>query len=38
MFMTQTVAAFVACFVVVGVQAWMFENIPGLCNEDQKGT
>ncbi|KAG8963485.1 hypothetical protein FRC03_002954 [Tulasnella sp. 419] len=35
MFLTQTVAALIACFVVVGVQAWMFGNIPGLCERDQ---
>lgn len=31
MFLAQTIATFVACFVVVGVQAWMFGNIPDLC-------
>ncbi|KAG8831066.1 hypothetical protein FRC18_007173 [Serendipita sp. 400] len=31
MFLAQTIATFVACFVVVGVQAWMFGNIPHLC-------
>ncbi|KAG9026338.1 hypothetical protein FRB95_008983 [Tulasnella sp. JGI-2019a] len=35
MFLTQTVAALIACFVVVGVQGWMFGNIPGLCETDQ---
>ncbi|KAG8846608.1 hypothetical protein FRB96_001952 [Tulasnella sp. 330] len=36
MFWTQTVAALIACFVVVGVQGWMFGNIPGLCHDDQR--
>lgn len=33
MFLAQTISTFVACFVVVGVQAWMFGNIPGLCEQ-----
>lgn len=37
MFLTQTIAALVACFVVVGVQNWMFGNIPGICESDQPG-
>ncbi|KIO27853.1 hypothetical protein M407DRAFT_22904 [Tulasnella calospora MUT 4182] len=36
MFLSQTVAALIASFVVVGVQGWMFENIPDLCTSDQK--
>ncbi|PVG00827.1 putative isp4-oligopeptide transporter [Serendipita vermifera] len=34
MFLAQTIATFVSCFVVVGVQAWMFENIPGMCQQN----
>jgi len=36
MFMAQTVAAFVACFVVVFVQDWMFTNVHDLCALDQE--
>ncbi|EJT97997.1 OPT oligopeptide transporter [Dacryopinax primogenitus] len=35
MFMAQTIAALVACFVVVFVQIWMFGNIEGLCAPGQ---
>ncbi|KZO90436.1 OPT oligopeptide transporter [Calocera viscosa TUFC12733] len=35
MFMAQVVAALVACFVVVGVQDWMFGNIEGMCQPGQ---
>lgn len=35
MFMAQVVATLVSCFVVVGVQAWMFGNIPELCSPEQ---
>jgi OPT family oligopeptide transporter len=35
MFLVQTVATVVSCFVVVGVQQWMFGNIPGFCTDDQ---
>ncbi|KAH7330722.1 OPT oligopeptide transporter protein-domain-containing protein [Rhizoctonia solani] len=35
MYLSQVVASLVSCFVVVGVQAWMFEHIPDLCKKDQ---
>ncbi|CAE6413329.1 unnamed protein product [Rhizoctonia solani] len=35
MYLSQIVASLVSCFVVVGVQAWMFEHIPDLCQKDQ---
>lgn len=37
MFLAQTISTFVACFVVVGVQAWMFGSIPGLCEQHHPG-
>lgn len=36
MFMAQTVAAFVSCFVVTLVQDWMFANIQDFCTRGQK--
>ncbi|KAB5593002.1 OPT oligopeptide transporter [Ceratobasidium theobromae] len=35
MYLSQIIASLVSCFVVVGVQAWMFENIPDLCSKGQ---
>ncbi|QRW05770.1 OPT oligopeptide transporter protein [Ceratobasidium sp. AG-Ba] len=35
MYLSQVIASLVSCFVVVGVQAWMFENIPDLCHKHQ---
>ncbi|KAG9102178.1 hypothetical protein FS749_013381 [Ceratobasidium sp. UAMH 11750] len=35
MYTSQVIASLVACFVAVGVQAWMFENIPDLCDTNQ---
>jgi OPT family small oligopeptide transporter len=34
MFLTQTIATLISCFVVVFVQIWMFEYIPNLCHPD----
>jgi len=36
MFIAQVSAAIVAGTVQLGVQAWMFTNIEGMCNPDQK--
>jgi OPT family oligopeptide transporter len=36
MFFCQVVATVVAGTVQLGVQAWMFSNIEGLCSTDQK--
>jgi OPT family oligopeptide transporter len=36
MFFCQVVATIVAGTVQLGVQAWMFSNIEGLCDADQK--
>ncbi|KAF5343654.1 hypothetical protein D9758_014690 [Tetrapyrgos nigripes] len=36
MFFAQTVASIVAGTVQLGVQAWMFTNIDGMCSGDQK--
>jgi OPT family small oligopeptide transporter len=36
MFLAQTVAAVVSCFVVTGVQQWMFSNIADICTTGQK--
>lgn len=36
MFVAQVVATIVSCFVVIGVQAWQFENIPDFCSPDNK--
>ncbi|KAJ7683983.1 OPT oligopeptide transporter [Mycena rosella] len=36
MFWAQTVATVLAGTVQLGVQAWMFTNIPGMCDRDQK--
>ena len=36
MFFCQVVATIVAGTVQLGVQAWMFSNIEGFCNADQK--
>jgi OPT family small oligopeptide transporter len=35
MFFAQVLAAAMAGTVQLGVQAWMFSNIPGICTEDQ---
>jgi OPT family oligopeptide transporter len=35
MFACQCVAAIISCFVVTGVQDWMFANIPDFCTENQ---
>lgn len=35
MFLAQVIATIVSVFVVVGVQSWMFSNIPDLCQPDQ---
>ena len=35
-FSIQLVAAIVSCFVVVGVQNWMFANIEDFCSKHQK--
>ncbi|CAE6457410.1 unnamed protein product [Rhizoctonia solani] len=35
MYLSQVIASLVSCFVVVGVQAWMFEHIPNLCDINQ---
>lgn len=37
MFLAQTIATFIACFVQVGVQAWMFGAIPDICHPHQPG-
>jgi OPT family small oligopeptide transporter len=34
MFTIQLVAAIITCFVVTGVQSWMFGNIAGICTPD----
>ncbi|KAK7055277.1 OPT oligopeptide transporter [Favolaschia claudopus] len=34
MFMVQLVAAVITCFVVTGVQSFMFANIAGICTSD----
>ncbi|TFK24553.1 small oligopeptide transporter [Coprinopsis marcescibilis] len=36
MFWCQVVATIIAGTVQLGVQAWMFHNIPGICRADQK--
>ncbi|KAJ8475318.1 hypothetical protein ONZ45_g6159 [Pleurotus djamor] len=36
MFMAQVIATVVAGTVQLGVQAWMFTNVPGMCSHDQK--
>ncbi|KAJ2933165.1 hypothetical protein H1R20_g3881, partial [Candolleomyces eurysporus] len=36
MFFAQVIAAAIAGTVQLGVQAWMFTNIPEMCTEDQK--
>ncbi|KAJ7180290.1 OPT oligopeptide transporter [Mycena crocata] len=36
MFVAQIVATILAGTVQLGVQAWMFTNIPGMCERDQK--
>jgi len=36
MFLAQVVATILACFVVVLVQSWMFDNIADLCDPHQK--
>jgi OPT family oligopeptide transporter len=36
MFWSQVVATIIAGTVQLGVQAWMFSNIPDICTEDQK--
>ncbi|KAJ6539530.1 OPT oligopeptide transporter [Mycena capillaripes] len=36
MFTAQVVATIIAGTVQLGVQAWMFTNIPGMCDRDQK--
>lgn len=35
MFWAQIIATIVAGTVQLGVQAWMFTNIPGICSPDQ---
>ncbi|KAG8706561.1 hypothetical protein FRC09_002348 [Ceratobasidium sp. 395] len=35
MYLSQVIASLISCFVVVGVQAWMFSNIPDLCDKHQ---
>lgn len=35
MFWAQVVATVIAGTVQLGVQAWMFTNIPGMCSEEQ---
>lgn len=35
MFWGQVSASIIAGTVQLGVQAWMFTNIPGMCNPDQ---
>ncbi|ELU43335.1 oligopeptide transporter [Rhizoctonia solani AG-1 IA] len=35
MYLSQVIASLVSCFVVVGVQGWMFEHIPDLCDMHQ---
>jgi OPT family small oligopeptide transporter len=35
MFAVQSVATVVSCFVCLGVQSWMFSNIPDFCSPDQ---
>ncbi|KAF9038006.1 OPT oligopeptide transporter [Panaeolus papilionaceus] len=35
MFFAQVVATIIAGTVQLGVQSWMFTNIPGMCSEDQ---
>lgn len=34
MFMAQVIAAFISCFVLLGVQSWSFGNISGICTPD----
>ncbi len=36
MFWSQVVATIIAGTVQLGVQAWMFSNIPDICTDDQK--
>jgi OPT family oligopeptide transporter len=36
MFVAQTIATIVSCFVVVGVQRWALDNIPDICVHGQK--
>lgn len=36
MFWCQVVATVIAGIVQLGVQSWMFENIPDMCERDQK--
>jgi hypothetical protein len=36
MFYAQVIATIVSCFVVIGVQAWQFENIPDFCSPDNE--
>lgn len=36
MYVAQTVATVVSCFVVVGVQRWALDNIPDICVKGQK--
>jgi len=36
MFFSQVVATIIAGTVQLGVQAWMFTNIPDMCSPDQK--
>jgi OPT oligopeptide transporter protein len=36
MFLSQVVATVIAGTVQLGVQAWMFTNIPDMCSLDQK--
>lgn len=35
MFLAQVIATIVAGTVQLGVQSWMFTNIPGMCSADQ---
>ncbi|KAI5123225.1 hypothetical protein M0805_001314 [Coniferiporia weirii] len=35
MYFAQCIATVISVFVVVGVQAWMFQNIPDLCSAEQ---
>ncbi|KZT06289.1 OPT oligopeptide transporter [Laetiporus sulphureus 93-53] len=36
LFVAQTLATVITCFVCVGVQIWQFANIPDFCQADQK--
>jgi hypothetical protein len=36
LFFAQVIATAIAGTVQLGVQSWMFENIPDICTEDQK--